>query len=189
MSRWKQALLAVNNMNVGVGIRATLPAVTLEPDFVTAQLLLLAAISGTKGVGPVAENQPHDELLEALDALLVVLRESTKRNQLAIRQATAIQRLHASGRTYREIFDLDERSLIRQVTRDNVDEMIQASARLRWAEARALHAEGMTMDKIAVLFGLTRQRISTLLKEKGDLRAEWRWSVGNRPAKGASTAK
>ena len=134
---------------------------------------------------PVTDGRPHDQLLEALDELLVVLRESTRRNQLAIRQAEAIRKLHRGGQTYGEIFVRDERSLIRQVTRDNVDELVRASAKLRWAEVKALHDEGLTMDRIAVLFGLTRQRISSLLKEGSDLRVEGRRAVG-RPSKGAT---
>ena len=133
----------------------------------------------------MTEGKPHDELLDALDALLVVLRDTTKRNQLAIRQAEAICKLHRGGLTYREIFVRDERSLIRQITSDNLDQLVRASARLRWAEARALHAEGLTMDKIAVLFGLTRQRISSLLREKDDFRVEGRRAVG-RPSRGRS---
>ncbi len=46
-----------------------------------------------------------------------------------------------------------------------MERLLRVSARLRWAEARALHAEGVTMDKIAALFGVTRQRISGLLRE------------------------
>lgn len=134
---------------------------------------------------PVTDGGPHDQLLEALDELLVVLRDSTKRNQLAIRQAEAIRKLHRGGQTYGEIFGRDERSTIRQVTRDNVDQLVQASAKLRWAEVKALHDEGLTMDRIAVLFGLTRQRISSLLREGTELRVEGRRAVG-RPAKGSA---
>jgi predicted transcriptional regulator len=36
-------------------------------------------------------------------------------------------------------------------------------SRVRRAEARVLHQEGLTMDQIAKLFGVTRQRISALL--------------------------
>ena len=107
----------------------------------------------------MAESGPHDELLEALDSLLVVLRDSTKRNQLAIRQAEAIRKLHGRA-DHRRDFDRDERSLIRQVTRTTSTSWSRPAPRLRWAEAKALHAEGMSMEKIAVLFGLTRQRIS-----------------------------
>jgi predicted transcriptional regulator len=34
---------------------------------------------------------------------------------------------------------------------------------LRRAEARALYAEGLSMDKIADVFGVSRQRVSSLL--------------------------
>ena len=111
------------------------------------------------------ETMPDDDVIAAADALVTVLGESTQRNRLATKQAQAIKRLRKAGRSYGDIVSRDEHSLIRQVTRENVDQLLRASARLRWAEARALHAEGMTMDKIAVLFGVTRQRISGLLKE------------------------
>jgi DNA-binding transcriptional regulator LsrR (DeoR family) len=36
---------------------------------------------------------------------------------------------------------------------------------VRRAEAQALYAEGMTMEQIADRFGVTRQRVSTLLRK------------------------
>jgi hypothetical protein len=113
----------------------------------------------------LAETRESDDVLEALDALLVVLRDSTGRNQDATRRAQAIRRLRDRGRSYREILGRDERALILQVTRENVDGLLQASSRLRRAEARALYAEGMTMEQIAELFGVTRQRVSVLLRD------------------------
>ena len=50
------------------------------------------------------------------------------------------------------------------MTRDNLVALVDAGSRLRRAEARALHVEGMTMEQIADLFGVTRQRVSALLK-------------------------
>ena len=38
--------------------------------------------------------------------------------------------------------------------------------RVRRTEAKALHDEGMTMDEIASLFGVSRQRVSALLRSK-----------------------
>lgn len=111
-----------------------------------------------------------DKVLEALDALLAVLRESTRRNLDATRRAQTIQRLRRRGGSYREILGRVERELIHQVTRENLDGLLQASGRLRRAEARALYVEGMTMEQIAALFGVTRQRVSVLLRdaERGD---------------------
>jgi predicted XRE-type DNA-binding protein len=114
----------------------------------------------------LTDSADRDEVLDALDALLAVLRESAARNKLATRQAQTIRRLRSGGQTYREIFARDERSLIEQSTRHNL--LLRASARLRRAEAHALHAEGMTMDKIAALFGVTRQRVSVLLREAAE---------------------
>lgn len=108
-----------------------------------------------------------DDVLEALDDLVNVLQDSNRRNQLAMRRARAIRRSRIQDRTYREIFAGNERSLIQEITRQNLDNLLRASARLRRAEASALHAEGMTMEEIAVLFGVTRQRVSVLLREAG----------------------
>jgi len=106
-----------------------------------------------------------DEVLDALDDLVAVLQDSNRRNQLAMRRARTIRGSRSQDRTYREIFAGDERSLIQEITRKNLDTLLRASARLRRAEASALHAEGMTMEEIAVLFGVTRQRVSVLLRE------------------------
>lgn len=114
----------------------------------------------------------EDELDDALDNMLVALRESNKRNQRVIRQAQTIRRLCVAGQPFGEIFARPERAEIRQLMRDNINQMVHARARLRWAEVRTLHAEGLTMDKIAALFGLTRQRISSLLRENPVLRVE-----------------
>ncbi len=111
---------------------------------------------------------------EALDAMVVALRESSKRNQRAMRQAQTIRRLCVARQPYGEIFARQERAELRRLTRDTIDQMVEVGARFRWAEARTMHAEGITMDKIAALFGLTRQRISSLLRESPRLRAEGR---------------
>ncbi len=113
------------------------------------------------------QTRQRDEVLEALDDLVAVLQASNRRNQLAMRRAQTIRRSRIQDRTYRQIFAGNERSLIQEITRRNLDNLLRASARLRRAEASALHAEGMTMEEIAVLFGVTRQRVSVLLREAG----------------------
>lgn len=48
----------------------------------------------------------------------------------------------------------------------NMSMLETAGAEFRAAEAIALRAEGLTIEAIAQLFGVTRQRISALLKQK-----------------------
>lgn len=106
-------------------------------------------------------------MLEALDAFLAVLRESTRQNERAAKAAQAIRRLRRHGRPYREILGRRERALILQDTQENLDRLLEARSRLRRVQAKALYEEGMTMEEIAGLFGVTRQRVSVLLREGG----------------------
>jgi len=46
------------------------------------------------------------------------------------------------------------------------DKLTAAGADWRREEARALHREGLSMDAIALLFGVTRQRVSALLASR-----------------------
>ncbi len=111
------------------------------------------------------ETAQSDEVLAALDGLLDALRDSTSRTQEATRRAQSIRRLRSKGQSYREILGHTERALLLQTTREHLDRLLQASGRLRRAQVRALYAEGMTMEQIARLFGVTRQRVSGLLRD------------------------
>jgi predicted XRE-type DNA-binding protein len=51
----------------------------------------------------------------------------------------------------------------------NMTELETSGAEFRAAEALALRAEGLTIEAIATLFGVTRQRVSALLKQKASL--------------------
>jgi transcriptional regulator with XRE-family HTH domain len=106
-----------------------------------------------------------DEVLAAIDELCIVLRENTERNKLALKRAEEIRRHRAAGWTYREIVDDATKPLIVELTRENLNGLMDAGGRVRRLETKALHDEGMTMEEIARVFGVTRQRISALLRE------------------------
>jgi transcriptional regulator with XRE-family HTH domain len=59
--------------------------------------------------------------------------------------------------------------LIVQLLTENANLLLSYGTRVRHTEALALHREGMAMEQIARLFGVTRQRISGLLRNSGDL--------------------
>lgn len=110
--------------------------------------------------------QETDEVLTALDALCHALRENSRRNEEALRRADEITRQRQSGLSYREIVANRGGPLIVELTRENLNRLLEHGSRLRRAEAAALHAEGLTMEQIAEVFGVTRQRISALLRER-----------------------
>lgn len=55
--------------------------------------------------------------------------------------------------------------LIVQLLTESSQTPDEAGARVRRTKALALNDEGMTMDRIAVNFGVTRQRVSGLLSD------------------------
>ncbi|MBO0786829.1 MAG: hypothetical protein J2P33_12235, partial [Actinobacteria bacterium] len=55
--------------------------------------------------------------------------------------------------------------MIEQIS-DSLRELARHGQRFRRAEARALYAEGLTMSELASFFGVSRQRVSMLLREQ-----------------------
>ncbi|MGH9025589.1 MAG: hypothetical protein ACRDWD_05640 [Acidimicrobiia bacterium] len=115
-------------------------------------------------MAPRGQARRGGEFLGVLDELVEVLEQSTAANQAAVRRAREIQRDAASGKSVSEIVLAEEPPLIVELTRDNIQRLYDVGGRLRRAEARTLHDEGITMDTIARLFGVTRQRVSALIK-------------------------
>lgn len=69
-----------------------------------------------------------------------------------------------AGRPYADIVSGEERPLIVEMLTQSVRDLDGAGVQVRRHEARALRREGMTMDEIADLFGVSRQRVSALLR-------------------------
>ena len=107
-----------------------------------------------------------DEVLDALDQLVEAVRATTRVNEDILRRAEQIHAQRAEGRSWREVVTSAEAPLVVEMVRRNLDALFDAGGRLRRAEAKALHDEGMTMEEIAKTFGVSRQRVSALLKER-----------------------
>ena len=113
--------------------------------------------------------EKHDEMaafmraLEELDGALdetAGMIDSMRGRSAAIRQATR------SGTPLREIVPAEEAPVLVQLLTQTTNLLHSYGNRVRRTEARALHGEGMTMDEIASLFGVSRQRVSALLRGK-----------------------
>lgn len=106
----------------------------------------------------------NDPVLRALDQLVDALGQNVEASQLAIERARTVKQLREQGLDYRDIADETGTPVVVQLVTENLDRLRVYGAQLRQAQAAALHEEGMTMDQIAELFGVTRQRISALLR-------------------------
>lgn len=106
-----------------------------------------------------------DALLEALDSFVLALEASSERTARALEKAKRFRRLREQGLSCREIVAGSERPLMVELATSNLDALYEAGGRFRREEAEALHRDGLTMDRIAELFGVSRQRVSALLRQ------------------------
>lgn len=105
-----------------------------------------------------------DEVLAALEELVAILQDRSHAEQIG-RRAAVIASERRAGKDFRAIVTQEQRPLAVELVARRIDDLVRASARFRRAQAVALRREGLTMDEIADLFGVTRQRVSTLLRE------------------------
>ena len=107
----------------------------------------------------------EDPFLEALTALERTLADNEQRTTLIRRRIAQLRRLRSEGAPYAEIVSMSDGPLIVQLLTESSKALDISGANVRRAEARALYAEGLTMDQIAERFGVTRQRVSALLRK------------------------
>jgi DNA repair photolyase len=115
----------------------------------------------------VAAVPEDDPVLAALEDLVAALEANASRIKRIVDRASAIRTLREAGLSYSEIVQPDDRPLIVELITANIEALMAAGGAVRRAEARALHDEGIPMDRIAELFGVTRQRVSALLRQPG----------------------
>ena len=107
----------------------------------------------------------EDAFLEALTALEHTLADNQRRATLIKKRIAQLRRLRSRGAPYAEIVSSKDGPLIVQLLTHSSTALDTSGANVRRAEAHALYAEGLTMEQIAERFGVTRQRISILLRK------------------------
>ena len=106
-----------------------------------------------------------DEFLEALTALEEVLADNGRRAGLIKKRIAQLRRMRARDVPYTELVASEDGPLIVQLLTESSTALDSCGANVRRAEAEALYAEGLTMERIAKSFGVTRQRVSALLRK------------------------
>ena len=110
----------------------------------------------TEPAGDDAVSTALDYLVETLERMEVSARPALARAELLTRQ-------REEGQSYGQIISNEERPLLVELVSHMIDVLIDAGGQFRRAEANALYDEGATMEEIGALFGVSRQRVSTLL--------------------------
>jgi transcriptional regulator with XRE-family HTH domain len=114
---------------------------------------------------------PGDPFDKSLNELERALEANARRMTQIKRRIAEIRRQRAAGRSYREIVESTKGDLSVRLITEATQVLEEVGARVRRSEALALYGEGMTMEEIAEKFGVTRQRISALLRDADGERA------------------
>ena len=110
----------------------------------------------------MAGGDPFDKALRDLERAL----DANARRMAQIKRRIAeIRSQRSAGRSYREIVEATKGDLSVQLITDATQALDEFGARVRRTEALALYNDGMTMEEIAKKFGVTRQRVSALLRD------------------------
>ena len=108
----------------------------------------------------------HDRAVDALTELIRGIDSSIDELRQARTRAEKLLAERGSGRSWLAIVTAESRPLIVEQVSSVLARLAAAGSAWRREQAAALHAENVSINRIAALFGVTRQRISALLQER-----------------------
>ncbi|GAB7192216.1 hypothetical protein NUM3379_29250 [Kineococcus sp. NUM-3379] len=132
------------------------------------------AVDGSPEPSPAGGRARPEPAMEALDELCVAVRRSIDDLEQVLTRAETVRTQRAQGMSYAQMVPAEARPLTVELISDTLARLAATGSRWRREEARALHAEGLSMDRIAQLFGVTRQRVSALLNSSPGTRTRRR---------------
>jgi hypothetical protein len=118
--------------------------------------------------GEHAPEASGDAAERALAQLLDELDRCTAELTAARGRAEKLLRERRAGRTWTEIVTRESRPLVVERISAVLATLARAGHTWRREQAAALQREHVSINRIAGMFGVTRQRISALLKERDD---------------------
>ena len=117
-------------------------------------------------------DDPTQRLLSTLTGIEAAATDNLERSRQLQQRARTLRQQLLAGDDLVDLVEAEEAPRMVELISTNMVTLETAGAEFRAAEALALRARGLTINAIAELFGVTRQRISALLKQKSAIRAE-----------------
>lgn len=113
-----------------------------------------------------AHDDPIQRLLATLTELETAASDNLARSRQIHQRARKLRQQLQAGGDLVGLVEAEGTPRMVELISTNMATLETAGAEFRAAQALALRAEGLTIEAIAGLFGVTRQRISALLKQK-----------------------
>lgn len=112
------------------------------------------------------ESDERARLLAALEAIDAAAADNIERSRIIQRRARRLRRGLQQGKPLAALLQREDPPRTVELLTANKTTLETTGAELRASTALALRAEGLTIEAIAELFGVTRQRISALLRQR-----------------------
>jgi hypothetical protein len=107
---------------------------------------------------------PSPDLLRALARLGKTLGDSRPLVERALDRSSLLAGQYRDGGSWSDIVLSEDAPALHLVVNEIVEILVDANALYRRAMVEALRRDGLTMQRIADLLGVTRQRVSHLLR-------------------------
>jgi hypothetical protein len=111
---------------------------------------------------------PDDEALACRSDLAASSGELHQQLTELSRRLLLTKGRHLPGSSYAKMMPLEDRLAMMEQISAAIKALVREGSRFRRLEARALYAEGLTMAQLATVFGVSRQRVSALLRDSED---------------------
>ena len=108
---------------------------------------------------------PDDAAAQALEALVQQIDLSVEELRRTRERAVTLLADRAAGRSWLQLVTAEARPLVVESISSVLSSLATAGHTWRREEAAALQREQVSIARIAALFGVTRQRISALLRD------------------------
>ena len=108
-----------------------------------------------------------DALVDALAELRVALTRTRRLLAHIDERAEQLALALRDERLVRDVLGQEPEPRLVQLLSDSFELMQRHGAQVRHTEAQLLYGEGLTMDEIADLFGVSRQRVGALIRGAG----------------------
>ncbi len=109
-------------------------------------------------------SRPDDEALACLSDLAASSGELHHQLTELSRWLVLTKGGHLPGSSYAKMMPLEDRLAMMEQISSAIKALVREGSRFRRLEARALYTEGLTMAQLATVFGVSRQRVSALLR-------------------------
>jgi len=113
-----------------------------------------------------------DHFIRALDELQLAVQDNEKRNRAMLVRIEFVRAELEAGERLADVVGVQSGEGLVELIAANVEALHTTGAMFRVVHARLLRAEGLTIAAIAERYGLTRQRVSALLKQESGFRLD-----------------